>query len=216
MLNIDNTYFDRMELQLNRANSSDTEASFLELHFTISDGFFSSNIYDKCDDIDFDIIVNFQFLDWDVPRATSYGGSIRHLSLFDLLHSSHVIDFNTRNKILTAKLLKHDYRYHKLRKTFLNSVDATMAWYQNLIRDSYLFLDKACRNLNFMVPLVYKFRKIVGRNDFSDQFKKIIIRYKRIEYNMNVNRQTACLVVHLITVNSCAALFNCTRSRLRQ
>ena len=30
--------------------------------------------------------------------------------------SSHVTDFNNRNKFLTAKLLKQGYRYHKLRK----------------------------------------------------------------------------------------------------
>ena len=54
-----------------------------------------------------------------------------YLSLFGLLVSSHVAYFNTRNKILTAKLLKQGYRYHKLRKTFfLNSIDATMTWYQ--------------------------------------------------------------------------------------
>ena len=65
----DNTYFDGMvkqiypsELQLNKANSSDTEAPFLDLHLTISDGFVSSKIYDKRDDFDFDI-VNFIFLD---------------------------------------------------------------------------------------------------------------------------------------------------------
>ena len=32
--------------------------------------------------------------------------------------SSHVAGFNTRNQVLTAKLLNHYYRYHKLRKTF--------------------------------------------------------------------------------------------------
>ena len=58
--------------------------------------------------------------------------------------------------------------------------------------------------------LVYKFRKIVGRNDFSDQFRKIIIRYKRIRYNMNIIRQTASLVVNQITVNNFADLFDCT------
>ena len=62
----------------------------------------------------------------------------------------------------------------------------------------------------FYGDLVYKFKKIVGQNDFSDQFRKIIIRYKRIGYNMNVTRQTACLVVNPITVNNFADLFNCT------
>ena len=51
---------------------------------------------------------------------------------------------------------------------------------------------------------------MVGRTDFSDHFKKIIIRYKRIGYNMNVMRQIACLAVYPITVNNFADLFNCT------
>ena len=62
----------------------------------------------------------------------------------------------------------------------------------------------------FYGDLVYKFKKIRGRTDFSDQFRKIIIRYKRIGYNLNVMRQSACLVINPITVDSYAALFNCT------
>ena len=59
------------ELQLNKANTSDTEAPFLDLHVSISKGFVSSVIYDKRDDFDFDL-VNFPFLDGNVPRSTSY------------------------------------------------------------------------------------------------------------------------------------------------
>ena len=55
------------ELQLNKANISDTEAPFLDLHLSVANGFVSSKIYDKRDDFDFDI-VNFSFLDGDVPR----------------------------------------------------------------------------------------------------------------------------------------------------
>ena len=59
--------------------------------------------------------------------------------------------------------------------------------------------------------LVYKFRNIIGKNDFPYHFKKIIVRYiKKIGYNMDVLRQTACLVVNPIKVNSFAYLFNCT------
>ena len=50
----------------------------------------------------------------------------------------------------------------------------------------------------------------VGRADFSDQFKKIIICYKRIEYNINTMRQSACLVLNPIMVNNFASIFNCT------
>ena len=45
--------------------------------------------------------------------------------------------------------------------------------------------------------------------DFSDQFRKIIMRYIRIGYNLNVMRQSACLVINSITIDGYAALFNC-------
>ena len=46
--------------------------------------------------------------------------------------------------------------------------------------------------------------------DFSDQFRKIIMRYKRIGHILNVMRQSACLVINPITVDGYAALFNFT------
>ena len=58
------------ELQLNKANSSDTEAPSVDLHLTISDGFVSSKIYDKRDNFDSDI-VNYPFLDGYVTCAPS-------------------------------------------------------------------------------------------------------------------------------------------------
>ena len=58
--------------------------------------------------------------------------------------------------------------------------------------------------------LVYKLKKIVGSNNFSAQFIKIISHYKKIGYNINVLQQTACLVVNPITVGNFAFLFNCT------
>ena len=56
---------------------------------------------------------------------------------------------------------------------------------------------------------VHRFRKIMGKNDFPYHFKKIIVRYRNIGYDINVLRQTACLVVNQIKVNSVAYLFNC-------
>ena len=62
------------ELKLNKANNSDTSAAFLNLDLSIDNGKISSKIYDKRDDFNFDIhVVNFPFLDGDVPRSTSYG-----------------------------------------------------------------------------------------------------------------------------------------------
>ena len=60
------------------------------------------------------------------------------------------------------------------------------------------------------IDITPTFRKIIGKNDFPYHFKKIVVRYKKIGYNINVMRQTACLVVNPIKVNSFAYLFNCT------
>ena len=110
-LNIDNIYFEHIvdriypaELQLNKANFSDTEVPFLNLNLSISNGRVSTKICDKRDDFDFDI-VNFPFLDGDVPRCTSYGVYIFQLIRFTRA-SSGVSDFNCRNKALTDKLLR--------------------------------------------------------------------------------------------------------------
>ena len=58
--------------------------------------------------------------------------------------------------------------------------------------------------------LVYKLKQIVGKPNFSDQFKKIIKRYIKVGYNLDVMRQSACLVLNPITVYSHGFLFNCT------
>ena len=113
LLNIDNSFFDSMVnyiypsvLQLNKTYVSDTEASFMDLHLSILDGFVKTKIYDKRDDFDFDS-VNFQFLDGDIPPSTSYGDYISLHVRCGLLSSRD----NTRNKVLTAILLKQAYIY---------------------------------------------------------------------------------------------------------
>ena len=92
------------------------EAPFLDLNLSITNGIVSSKIYDKRDDFNFKI-VNFPFLDGDVPRSPSYGVYISQLIRFARV-CSNVDDFNNRNLFLTAKLLKQGYRYHKIRKAF--------------------------------------------------------------------------------------------------
>ena len=79
LFNIDNPYFEQKvgqiyptELKLDKANSSDTKAPFSDLNFSITNGLVSSKIYDRRDDFNFEI-VNFPFLDEDVPRSPSYG-----------------------------------------------------------------------------------------------------------------------------------------------
>ena len=201
LLNIDNLYFEGMvnqiypsELQLNKANASDTEAPFLDLHLSISNGFVSSKTYDKRDDFDFDI-VNFPFLDGDVPRRPSYGVYISQLIRFARL---------------TAKLLKQGYRYHKLRKAFSKFYRRHYELISKFNVGLKSLLHQGLSEPEFYGDLVYKFKNIRGMTDFSDQFRKIIMRYKRIGYNLNVMRQSAFLVINPITADSYAALFNCT------
>ena len=111
LINIDNPYFEQMigqihptEPQLNEANSSDTEAPFLDLNLSITNGIVSSKIYDERDDFNFEI-VNFPFLEGDVPRFPSYGVYISQLIRFARV-CSNVDDFKNRNLFLTAKVIK--------------------------------------------------------------------------------------------------------------
>ena len=82
---------------------------------------------------DFDI-VNFPFLDGDVPRSTSYGIYISQIIRFTRV-SSHVADFNSRNKSLTAKLLQQGYRYHNFERLPPNFITDTMNWFLNSVLD---------------------------------------------------------------------------------
>ena len=162
------------ELQLNKANTSDTETPLLDLQLSISNGFVSSKTYDKRDDFDFDI-VNFPFLDGDVPRRPSSGVFISQLIRFARV-CSHVDDFNPRNKCLTAKLLKQGYRYHKLRKDFSKFYRRHYELISKFNVGFKSLLHQGLSESEFYGDLVYKFKKIRGMTDFSDQFRKIIMR----------------------------------------
>ena len=214
ILNINNVYFDYIiymvrqicpsERQLNKANTSDTEATFLDLHLSVSNNIVYVKIYYKRDDFDFEI-VNFPFLDGDVPRSTSYGVYISQLIRF-VRASSYITDFNNHNKLLTQKLLKQSYRYQKIRKTFSKFYRRYYDFISNSKLDLYLSCVKDFRNLNSMVTWCINWRR---SNIFSAQFIKIISHYKKICYSINVLQQTACLVVNPITVANFAFLSNC-------
>ena len=100
---------------MNKTNS-DTEAPFLNLDLSITNGIVSPKIYDERGDFNFEI-VNFLFLGGDVPRSPSYGVCILQHICFARV-CSYVDKFNNRNLFLTAKLLKQSNRYHKFRKAF--------------------------------------------------------------------------------------------------
>ena len=150
-------------------------------------------------------------MDGDVPRSTSYRVYISQLIRFAGV-SSHVVDFNACNKSLTANLLQQGYRclYHKLRKTFSKCYRRHYELVSKFNVGLKTLLHEGLSEPEFHCDLVYKFKQNVGRADFSDQFRKIIISYKRIGYTINIMRQSACLVVNPITVNNFASLFNCT------
>ena len=128
--------------------SGENKGAFLDLYLSISNDIVSTKIYDKRDDFDFEI-VNFPFLDGDVPLSISHGVYISQLIRFARA-SSIVADFNTRNKLLTQKLLKQGYRYHKLRKTFQNFIDDTILLLNSKL-DLNLFCAKDFQNLISMV-----------------------------------------------------------------
>ena len=71
-------------------------------------------------------------------------------------------------------------------------------------------LQQGISELIFYCDLVYKFKRVVGKSNFSDQFKKIVKRYIRVGYNLDIMRQSTCLVLNQITVYSYGFLFNCT------
>ena len=148
-------------------------------------------------------------MDGDVPRRTSYGVYISQLMRLARV-CSHVEDLNARNRCLTAKLLKQGCRYHKLRKAFSSSIADTMNLISKFNVGLKSLLHQSLSEPEFYGELVYKFKKIMGRTYFSNQFRKIMIRYKHIGYDLNVMRHSACLVINTITVDNFAALFNCT------
>ena len=171
-----------VSLAAHRADSEDSDqiiksvlgfwyrSLFLDLHLSISNWFVSSKIYDKRDNFDFDI-VNFPFLDGDVPRSTSYRVYISQLIRFARV-SSHVADFNARNKSLTAKLLQLGYRYHKLRKTFSKFYRRHYELVSKFNVGLKTLLYQGLSEPEFYGDLVYKFKRSIGRADFSDQIRK--------------------------------------------
>ena len=131
------------ELQLNRANSSDTEAPFFDLNLFISNSTVSTKMYDKRNDFDIDI-VNFPFLDGE----------------------------------LTAKLLRQGYRYFKLRKAFSKFYGIHSALVEKYSVSVKTLLPQGIPEPEFYGDSVYRFRKTVGKSNFSEQFRKLINRYK--------------------------------------
>ena len=151
-------------------------------------------------------IVSFPFLDSDVPQRTSYGVYI--LDSPELLQI--LMTLTTVIKPLTAKLLGQGYRYFKLRKAFSKFYRRHSALLEKYSVSLKTLLQQGISEPEFYGDLVYRFRNIVGKSSFSEQFRKLINRFKRIGCSLDIMRQTACLVVNPIIVDGYASLFNCT------
>ena len=129
-------------------------------------------------------MVNFPFLDEDVPRSPSYGVYISQLIRFARV-CSNVKDFNNRNLFLTAKLLKQGYRDHKIRKAFSKFYHRHSKLIVRYNIGLNTHLQQGISEPIFYGDLVNKFKRIVGKPNFSDQFKKIVKRYINVGYILN-------------------------------
>ena len=85
-----------------------------------------------------------------------------------------------------------------------------MSWLKNIMLACGKLLQQSISEPEFYGDFVYRIKTIVGKSIFSEQFRKLINRYKRIGYNPYVMRQTAYLVSNPTSFDSYASLFNCT------
>ena len=99
---------------------------------------------------------------------------------------SSVDDFNNRNLFLTARLLKQGYRYRKIRKALSKFYHRHSELTVKYNIGSKTLLQQGISEPIFYVDLVNKFKRIVRKPNFSDQFKKIIKRYIKVGYNLDV------------------------------
>ena len=102
------------------------------------------------------------FLDGDVPRCPSYGVYISQLIRFASV-CSNVDDFNNINLFLTAKLLKQGYRYHIIRKAFVEFYHRHSELIVKYNIGLKTLLQQGISEPIFYGDLVYKFKRIVGK-----------------------------------------------------
>ena len=215
VLGVDDVYFENMVgqvcplgLRLGGAGASGAGAAFLDLRLSISNGIVSTKIYDKRDDFDFEI-VGFPFLGGGVPRSTSYGVCVSRLIRFARA-SSYVTDFSTRGGLLTQKLLKQGYRYHKLRETFSKFYRRCFDLVSKFQNGLGSLLRQGLSGPDFCGGLVCGLGGGVGSGGFSARFVEVISHYGKIGCGVGVLQRAACLMVNPITVGGFAFLFGCT------
>ena len=194
------------ELQLNKANTSGNETSFLDLNIKVIGSDIHTSVYDKRDDFGFPI-VNFPWLSVDVPRLPSYGIYISQLVRFARCCTS-VLDFHSTN---TSKLLIQGYRYHKLRKPFGNFFRLYSEILSKFGDISFLeYVSKGISHLAFYGDLVYKLRRVKDTPNFISSGSKIVKRLRWRQYDPLIIEMTIGLVLGPYTALYRPFLRHCT------
>ena len=104
--------------------------------------------------------------------------------------SSNLSDFNYRKNVLTEKLLRQAHRYFKLCKAFSKFDRRHSALEEKYNVSLKTLLQQGISEREFYGDLVYRFRKIVGKSNFSEEFRNIVNRYKRTGYSLDIMRQS--------------------------
>ena len=170
------------DLQLNKANTSNKETSFLDLNINVigSDG--HTSVYDKRDEFGFPI-VNFPWLSCDAPRLPSYGVYISQLVRFARC-CTIISDFNSKNLQLTSKLQTPGYRYRKLRKKFgklFRSYSDLLSKFGEISFQEYV--TEGISRPVFYDDLVYKLRRVRCEANSVSWGSKIVKRLRRWKYD---------------------------------
>ena len=197
------------ELQLNKANTSDKETSFLDLNIKVIGNGIYTSVYDKRNDFGFPI-VNFPWLSGDVPRLPSYGIYISQLVRFARCCAS-VFDFHSKNLQITSKLLTQGYRYHRLRKTlrkFFRSYSELLSKFGAILVQEYV--SEGITHLVFYGDFVYKLRRVKGETNFISSDSKIVKRLRCRQYDPVIIERTIGLLLGPFTALYRSFLKRCT------
>ena len=133
-----------------------------------------------------------------------------YLNVLDSSGLLQILVTLTDVKKLYCQNHRQGYRYFNLRKAFSKFYRRHSALLEKYSVSLKTLLIQGISEPEFYGDLVYRFRKIVGKSNFSEQFRRLINCYKRIGYSLDIIRQTACLVVNRIIVDGYASLFKCT------
>ena len=208
---IDNPEFEKYipdiypaELQLNKANSSDKETSFLDV---IGSGIHTS-VYDKRDDFGFPI-VNFPWLSGDIPRLPSYGIYISQLVRFARCCTSVFWIFILK----IFKLLQNcSHRVTDI-TSFEKHLESSLDHTPNFCRNLVIFRSKNISHPVFYGDLVYKLRKVKDTPNFISSGSKIVKRLRRRQHDTVIIEGTIGLVLGPCTALYRPFLKHCTLTR---